>query len=94
MRSEVVILSIRVWESHLSFLLRPDLLFVLHTRKTRTAFPSHPSSRQLSGSTLETVKQAMEARVPLDKLEERRKWREARLGALAVHKKAMEAKEN
>lgn len=42
--------------------------------------------RALSGPTLETVSKAMEGKVPLDKLEERRRWRDKRLAALAIHK--------
>ena len=40
--------------------------------------------RPLDGSTLDTVKEAMEKVVPLDKLDERRKWRDDRLAALAI----------
>ena len=47
--------------------------------------------RPLSGDTLETVSQAM---VPLDQLEERRKWRDNRLAALAVHKIKMQKEED
>ena len=35
---------------------------------------------------------AMENRMPLDKLEERRKWRDERLAGLAIHRKDMEQK--
>ncbi len=49
--------------------------------------------RPLKGSTLETVRQAMEEKVPLDQLEERRKWRDNRLAALAIHKMSMKTKE-
>lgn len=49
--------------------------------------------RRLSGSTLETVRKAMEEKVPLDKLEERRQWRDNRLAALAIHKMNMQKEE-
>ena len=41
--------------------------------------------RPLAGGTLEAVSEAMERRVPLDRLDERRQWRDRRLAALAVH---------
>lgn len=40
--------------------------------------------RSLDGPVLDTVKKDMEKVVPLDKLDERRKWRDDRLAALAV----------
>ncbi len=49
--------------------------------------------RPLSGPTLETISQAMERKVPLDKLNERRKWRDSRLAALAIHKMNVQKKE-
>ena len=48
----------------------------------KTQEPAYP----LNGPTLETVRKAMEEKVPLDKLEERRKWRDNRLANLAIHK--------
>ena len=45
--------------------------------------------RPLSGQTLEIIKDAMEGAVPIDKLDERRKWRDNRLAALAIHKKSV-----
>lgn len=56
----------------------------------RTQEPPRP----LSGTTLETVRQAMERRVPLDKLDERRKWRDSRLAALAIHKMNVQKSED
>lgn len=56
----------------------------------RTQEPPRP----LSGTTLETVSQAMEGKVPLDKLNERRKWRDNRLAALAIHKMNVQKKED
>ena len=49
--------------------------------------------RPLTGPTLGVVKEAMEGAVPIDKLEERRKWRDSRLAALAIHKRTMTLKE-
>lgn len=46
--------------------------------------------RPLKGSTLETIRKAMEEKVPLDQLEERRRWRDNRLAALAIHKMNVE----
>ena len=42
--------------------------------------------RPMSGKTLEDAKKIMEEKIPLDKLEERRKLRDARLVALAKHR--------
>lgn len=50
--------------------------------------------RSLSGATLEAINTAMEKKVPLDELEERRRWRDNRLAALAIHKMNMQKKEN
>ena len=47
-------------------------------------------ARELNGSTLDVVKEAMESQVPLNGLEERRQWRESRLGAIARHKLELE----
>ena len=49
--------------------------------------------RPLSGPTLDIIKDAMEGAVPIDKLDERRKWRDNRLAALAIHKKSVSLKE-
>jgi hypothetical protein len=49
--------------------------------------------RPLSGPTLETVCKAMEKEVPLDRLEERRRWRDNRLAALAIHKMNLQKEE-
>lgn len=57
-----------------------------------TVCESQTPARQLAGPTLDTVNQAMVARTPVEKLGERRKWRDERLAALAVHKKEMVAK--
>lgn len=46
----------------------------------------------LNGPTLSTVQASMEEQIPLDKLEERRKWRNDRLAALAVHKQTVDQK--
>lgn len=51
-------------------------------------------ARPLSGPTLETVSKAMEEKVPLEGLEERRRWRDNRLAALAIHKMNMQKKED
>ena len=40
--------------------------------------------RPLNGPVLDTVKESMEKLIPLDKLDERRKWRDDRLAALAL----------
>ena len=43
--------------------------------------------RELTGNTVQVVEQAMcEASAPLDKLSERRRWRDEKLAALAIHK--------
>ena len=49
--------------------------------------------RPLSGATLSEVRASMEQAVPLDRLEERRRWRDDRLAALAIHKKCLLDKE-
>ena len=46
-------------------------------------------SRPLSGLTLDVVKEAMEKKVPVEQLNARRKWRDSRLAALAIHQKSM-----
>lgn len=49
--------------------------------------------RPLNGPVLDTVKESMEKLVPLDKLDERRKWRDDRLAALALLMKDLSASE-
>ena len=61
-----------------------NILTVCHTQE-----PPRP----LSGTTLDTVSQAMEERVPLDRLDERRRWRDSRLAALAIHRMNVEKKD-
>ena len=46
-------------------------------------------SRPLSGLTLDVVKEAMEKKIPVEQLNARRKWRDSRLAALAIHQKDM-----
>lgn len=55
-----------------------------------TVCESEVPPRQLAGPTLETLSASLRNKIPLEKLEERRKWRDMRLGALAAHKRAME----
>eukprot|EP00731_Ephydatia_muelleri_P032089 Em0023g596a len=55
-----------------------------------TVCESEAPPRPLSGPTLETLSASLCSKIPLEKLEERRKWRDARLGALAAHKRDME----
>ena len=50
---------------------------------------SQCSSRPLSGLTLDVVKEAMEKKIPVEQLNARRKWRDSRLAALAIHQKDM-----
>ena len=50
----------------------------------QTVCETQTPPRPLDGPVLETVKEDMEKRVPLDKLDDRRKWRDDRLAALAV----------
>jgi L-gulonate 3-dehydrogenase len=50
--------------------------------------------RSLSGPAMETIKSAMESKIPLESLNERRQWRDKRLAALALHKKEMKVKNN
>ena len=57
---------------------------------TRICESQTPARDLLSGHTLDHVKTTMEAKIPLDKLNERRKWRDRRLSALAAHKREME----
>lgn len=59
-----------------------------------TVCDTQKPSRPLSGSTLEAVRQSMEGKVPLDKLSDRRKWRDNRLAALAIHKMNVQKKED
>lgn len=42
--------------------------------------------RQMNGQALDSLKQRMEQKIPLDKLEERRRLRDSRLAALARHR--------
>lgn len=46
--------------------------------------------RPLVGNTLDVVSEAMERRVPLEQLQERRQWRDKRLAALALHTNALQ----
>ena len=46
--------------------------------------------RPLAGKTLDTVEEALCQMIPLDKLGDRRKWRDERLAALALHKQQQE----
>jgi hypothetical protein len=50
--------------------------------------------RPLSGTTLDKVEEAFSQEIPLEKLNERRKWRDERLAALTVHKMEQKDKEN
>ena len=58
-----------------------------------TVCKTQEPARPLSGPTLDTISKAMEEKVPLDGLEERRRWRDNRLAALAIHKINMQKKE-
>lgn len=49
--------------------------------------------RPLDGPVLDSIKKDMERSVPLDKLDERRKWRDDRLAALAVLMRKMSVSE-
>ena len=40
----------------------------------------------MNGQALDSLKQRMEQKIPLDKLEERRRLRDSRLAALARHR--------
>lgn len=44
---------------------------------------------RFEGDTLERINRELEEKVPLDKLQERRAWRNARLASLAKLKKEM-----
>lgn len=57
-----------------------------------TVCESEVPPRSLAGPTLEALSTSLGSRIPLEKLEERRKWRDMRLGALAAHKRDMEDK--
>lgn len=50
--------------------------------------------RPLSGSTLDTIRKAMEESISLEQLEEKRKWRSRRLAALAIHKMNMQKQDS
>ena len=43
--------------------------------------------RPLTGKTLDEVETALDKNIPLDQLNERRRWRDGRLAALAIHKR-------
>ncbi len=43
--------------------------------------------RRFEGPTLDTLREHLEGAIPLDRLGERRRWREERLAALAQHKR-------
>ncbi|KAK3747778.1 hypothetical protein QZH41_008805 [Actinostola sp. cb2023] len=49
--------------------------------------------RPLTGATLDRLEEDFNRVVPLDKLDERRKWRDERLAALMVHKMEQQKKE-
>lgn len=51
------------------------------------------SPRPLSGATLDKVEEDFNRTVPLDKIDERRKWRDERLAALSIHKLEQQRKE-
>lgn len=55
-----------------------------------TVCETQAQPRPLNGPTLSVVKESMERKVPLGEMEERRKWRDNRLAALAVHKQEVE----
>ncbi len=55
---------------------------------------SQGSPRPLSGDTLEVVSEAMERKIPLERLGDRRSWRDERLAALAIHMQGMQEREN
>ena len=54
---------------------------------------SQQPARELGGETLCVVREAMEEKVPLERLGERRAWRERRLAALSAHKREMRKQE-
>ena len=54
---------------------------------------SQEPARELAGETLGVVREAMERQVPLERLGERREWRERRLAALSAHKREMKKQE-
>ncbi len=58
-----------------------------------TVCESQTPPRALEGPTLDVLREYLEKSVPLDRLSERRKWREDRLAALALHKREVAAKE-
>lgn len=51
------------------------------------------SPRPLSGATLDKLEEDCNRIVPLDKIDERRKWRDERLAALSIHKLEQQRKE-
>jgi L-gulonate 3-dehydrogenase len=59
-----------------------------------TVCESESPARALSGETLTVINDAMVKKVPLQKLRERREWRERRLAALVSHKAEMERQED
>lgn len=66
---------------------------VTYGRNITRICESQTPARSLDGPTLDHVKNVMEAKIPLDKLDERRQWRDQRLSALALHRREMEKKE-
>ena len=58
-----------------------------------TVCETQTQPRPLNGPTLSVVTESMERKIPLEKMKERRKWRDDRLAALAVHKQAVEQSE-
>eukprot|EP01136_Pigoraptor_vietnamica_P018761 Opistho-1_new@5556 len=49
--------------------------------------------RKMEGAAVQEINEAMRRQVPLDKLPQRREWRDAQLAALARHKLGMSGKE-
>ncbi|XP_065829798.1 lambda-crystallin-like [Oscarella lobularis] len=59
----------------------------------KTVCETQSPARDLSGRTLSVVDDAMQRKVPVSGLGDRRKWRDRRLAALAVHKMMMKKEE-
>ena len=59
----------------------------------KTVCETQSPARDLSGRTLSVVDDAMQRKVPVGGLGDRRKWRDRRLAALAVHKMMMKKEE-
>jgi L-gulonate 3-dehydrogenase len=55
---------------------------------------SQTPPRALGGDTLATINDAMIKKIPLEKLKEKREWREQRLAALVSHTAEMKSQEN